>query len=73
MLFWVSPNARQGGFRWITPGSVLAVVGLALVSGGFALYISKFNSYNRTYGTIASVIVFLVWLWLMQHGHPGRG
>jgi membrane protein len=64
MLFWVSPNARQGGFRWITPGSVLAVVGLGLVSGGFAFYIAKFNTYNRTYGTIASVIVFLVWLWL---------
>lgn len=64
MLFWVAPNARQGGFRWISPGSVLAVVGLVAVSGGFAFYISTFNSYNRTYGTLAAVIIFLVWLWL---------
>jgi membrane protein len=64
MLFWVSPNARHGGFRWITPGSVLAVVGLAAVSAGFAIYISKFSTYGRTYGTMAGVIVFLVWLWL---------
>ncbi len=64
MLFWVGPNARQGGFRWISPGTILAVVGLAAVSTGLAVYISKFNSYNRTYGTLASVVVFLVWLWL---------
>jgi membrane protein len=64
LLYWASPNARQGGFGWITPGSVLAVFGIALVSAGLAVYISKFNSYNRTYGTLASVVVFLVWLWL---------
>ncbi len=64
MLFWVAPNARQAGFRWITPGTVIAVVGLALVSAGLAVYISKFNSYNRTYGTLAAVVIFLVWLWL---------
>jgi membrane protein len=64
MLFWVGPNARQAGFRWITPGSVVAVFGLALVSAGLAVYISKFNSYNRTYGTLAGVVIFLVWLWL---------
>jgi membrane protein len=64
MLFWVGPNARQAGFRWITPGSVVAVFGLALVSAGLAIYISKFNSYNRTYGTLAAVVIFLVWLWL---------
>src|SRR5262245_49705364 len=64
MLFWVSPNARHGGFRWITPGSILAVVGLAAVSAGFAVYIGHFSTYGRTYGTITGVIVFLVWLWL---------
>jgi membrane protein len=64
MLFWVGPNARQAGFRWITPGSLLAVFGLAAVSAGLALYVSKFNSYDRTYGTLAGVVIFLVWLWL---------
>ncbi len=64
LLYWVSPNARQGGFHWITPGSVLGVFGLVIVSAGLALYISKFNSYNRTYGALGGVVVFLVWLWL---------
>lgn len=64
LLYWVAPNARHGGFRWVTPGSALAVAAWILVSAGFALYISHFDSYNRTYGTLGGVIVFLVWLWL---------
>ena len=64
MLYWAAPNARQGGFRWITPGSSLAVVIWILASVGFAVYIAHFNSYNRTYGTLGGVIIFLVWLWL---------
>ena len=64
LLYWVAPNARQGGFRWITPGSVLAVLVWIAVSGGFAFYIAKFNSYNKTYGALGGVIIFLVWLWL---------
>lgn len=64
LLYWAAPNARQGGFRWITPGSVLAVVVWVLVSAGFAFYIARFDSYNRTYGTLGGVIIFLVWLWL---------
>ena len=64
LLYWAAPNARQGGFRWITPGSVLAVLAWVAASGGFAFYISKFNTYNTTYGTLGGVIIFLVWLWL---------
>ena len=64
LLYWISPNARQAGFRWITPGSALAVFAWMVVSGGFAFYISRFNSYDRTYGTLGGVIIFLVWLWL---------
>jgi len=64
LLYWVSPNARQGGFRWITPGSFLAVLAIAALTTGFAVYISQFDSYSRTYGTLGGVIVFLVWLWL---------
>jgi membrane protein len=64
LLYWISPNARQAGFRWITPGSGLAVFAWILVSGGFAFYISRFNNYDRTYGTLGGVIIFLVWLWL---------
>jgi membrane protein len=64
LLYWAAPNARQGGFRWITPGSFLAVVVWSAVSIGFAVYIAHFNSYNRTYGALGGVIIFLVWLWL---------
>jgi YihY family inner membrane protein len=63
LLYWASPNARQG-FRWVTPGGILAVVVWVLVSAGFALYVANFGSYNKTYGSLAGVIVFLVWLWL---------
>jgi membrane protein len=64
LLYWASPNARHGGFRWITPGGVLAVVAWVIVSAAFAVYVANFASYNKTYGAIAGVIVFLVWLWL---------
>ncbi|MFI7208009.1 MULTISPECIES: YihY/virulence factor BrkB family protein [Micromonospora] len=64
ILYWASPNARHGGFRWVSPGGVLAVVLWLVVSGLFALYVSNFGSYNKTYGAVAGVIIFLVWLWL---------
>ncbi|WP_406293977.1 YihY/virulence factor BrkB family protein [Embleya sp. NBC_00888] len=63
LLYWAAPNAKQG-FRWITPGGVLAVLLWALFSAAFAYYVANFSTYNKTYGTLAAVIVFLVWLWL---------
>jgi membrane protein len=64
LLYWASPNAKQDGFRWISPGSILAVVIWIAASAGFGLYVANFGSYNKTYGTLAAVIVFLVWMWL---------
>jgi membrane protein len=64
VLYWAAPNVRQPGFRWITPGSVLAVVLWVAASALFAFYVANFSSYNATYGSIAAVIVFLVWLWI---------
>src|SRR5690606_6041603 len=64
VLYWASPNARQGGFRWITPGGVVAVLVWLIASAGFALYVANFASYNKTYGAIAGAIIFLIWLWL---------
>ncbi|MFB4275295.1 YihY/virulence factor BrkB family protein [Nonomuraea sp. MTCD27] len=64
VLYWAAPNVRQPGMRWITPGSLLAVALWVIVSGGFALYASRFASYDKTYGTLAAVVVFLIWLWL---------
>ncbi|MFJ8649989.1 YihY/virulence factor BrkB family protein [Streptomyces sp. NPDC093546] len=64
ILYWAAPNARGRGFRWITPGSLLALLIWLLASGGFALYVANFGSYNKTYGTLAGVIIFLIWLWI---------
>ncbi|MFI6645391.1 YihY/virulence factor BrkB family protein [Streptomyces sp. NPDC050504] len=64
ILYWAGPNAKIRGFRWITPGSALALVIWMIASAGFAFYVANFASYNKTYGTFAGVIVFLVWLWI---------
>ncbi|WLW55963.1 YihY/virulence factor BrkB family protein [Streptomyces sp. YU58] len=64
LLYWAAPNVRGRGFRWISPGSVLATLIWLAASAGFALYAANFGSYNKTYGTLAGAIVFLVWLWL---------
>ncbi|MFI8321475.1 YihY/virulence factor BrkB family protein [Streptomyces sp. NPDC085529] len=64
LLYWASPNARGRGFAWVTPGSFLALVIWMIASAGFAVYVANFGSYNKTYGTLAGIIVFLVWLWI---------
>jgi membrane protein len=64
LLYWACPNVRQPGFRWISPGGLVAVLIWLVASGGFAVYVANFASYNKTYGSVAGVIVFLVWLWI---------
>jgi membrane protein len=64
ILYYASPNVTQRGFTWVTPGSVVALVGWIVASAGFAFYVANFGSYNKTYGTLAGVIVLLVWLWI---------
>jgi membrane protein len=63
-LFYVAPNVRHPRFRWISPGAITAVVIWLLASGAFALYVANFGSYDKTYGTLGGVIVFLTWLWI---------
>jgi membrane protein len=63
LLYWASPNAKQG-FRWVSPGGLLAVLLWLVASGAFAFYVANFASYNKTYGSLATVIIFLVWLWI---------
>ena len=64
LLYWAAPNVKQPGFRWISPGGLLAVLLWVAASAGFAFYVSNFGSYNKTYGALGGVIVFLVWLWI---------
>jgi membrane protein len=63
LLYWASPNARRG-FRWIGPGAVIAVVIWLIASGLFALYVANFSHYNKVYGTLSGMIIFLIWLWI---------
>jgi membrane protein len=64
LLYYVTPNAKQPKFRWISFGAVIAILVLVTASAGFALYVANFSNYDRTYGSLAGVIVFLLWLWL---------
>ena len=63
-LFWVAPNVRQPGYRWLTPGGLVAVVLWVAASAAFAFYVAHFSSFNKTYGSLAAVMIFLVWLWI---------
>jgi membrane protein len=64
LLYWAGPNVKQPGFPWITPGGLLAVLLWIVASAVFAFYVSNFASYNKTYGSLGGIIVFLVWLWI---------
>jgi membrane protein len=64
ILYYAAPNVKQPGFRWITPGGIVALVIWLLASGAFAIYVASFSSYNKTYGALGGVVAFLVWLWI---------
>lgn len=64
VLYWAAPNVKQPGFKLISPGSVLAVIGWLIASAAFAFYVGNFGSYNKVYGALAGPIIFLVWLWI---------
>jgi membrane protein len=64
ILYWAAPNVKHPKFRWVSPGSVIALALWVLASAAFAFYVSNFASYNKTYGTLGGVIVFLMWLWI---------
>ncbi len=64
VLYYTAPNARLSGVRWVTPGAVVALLAWIVASIAFALYVANFSSYDKTYGTLGGVVVFLLWLWL---------
>jgi membrane protein len=64
VLYYTAPNVKQPGFKSVLPGGGLAVALWILASAAFAIYVASFASYNKTYGALGGVIVFLVWLWL---------
>jgi membrane protein len=64
VLLYVGPDVEQSRWRFVTPGALVALAIWLVVSGAFALYVSHFGSYDKTWGTLSAVIVMLVWLWL---------
>ena len=64
VLYYASPNVKLRGFKWVTPGSIVAIVIWLVASALFAFYVANFGSYDKTYGTLGGVVVMLVWLWI---------
>lgn len=64
VLYYTTPNVKQPKFRWVSVGSVIAIVVWILASVLFAVYVTNFGSYNKTYGSLAGAIIFLLWLWI---------
>jgi membrane protein len=64
VLYYASPNVKLRGFRWVTPGSLVAIVIWAVASSLFALYVANFGSYDKTYGTLGGLVALLVWFWI---------
>jgi membrane protein len=64
VLYHFTPNVKLPGFKWVTPGAIVAVVVWIVASALFALYVSQFGSYNKTYGSLAGVVIVLIRLWI---------
>jgi membrane protein len=64
LLYYLTPNIRQPRFRWLSPGALLAIIAWFCGSALFGLYVANFSNYDAVYGSLAGVIVFLVWLWV---------
>jgi membrane protein len=66
VLYYATPNVRLRGFKWVSPGAGVAIVVAIVASALFAFYVGNFGSYNKTYGALAGVVVFLIWFWLIN-------
>ncbi len=64
ILYYATPNAKQPKFRWMSAGAFVALIVLVVASVGFGLYVTLFANYAKNYGSLAGVIVFLLWLWI---------
>jgi len=64
ILYYASPNAKLRGFRWVTPGSLVAIAIWIVASALFGFYVANFGSYDKTYGTLGGLVALLVWLWI---------
>jgi membrane protein len=63
-IYYVTPDVRHRGFKWVTPGAAAGVLIWLLASAGFSLYVSNLGNFNATYGSFATAIILVFWLWL---------
>lgn len=63
-MLYLGPDVDHPKWQFVTPGALVAVVAWLAASGLFAVYTSMFGSYNKTWGSLAAVIIMLTWLWL---------
>ena len=66
VLYYATPNVKLRGFKWVSPGAGVAILVAIVASALFAFYVGNFGSYNKTYGALAGVVVFLIWFWLIN-------
>lgn len=64
VIYHAAPNVKVPRFRWITPGSVVAVLGWIAASAGFAFYVASFGSFDKTYGSLGAIVTVLIWVWI---------
>lgn len=64
LLYYATPDVRERRLRWFSPGAVLALALIVVASGGFGVYVANFSHYNQSYGSVAGIVFFLVWMWL---------
>ncbi|WP_182523713.1 YihY/virulence factor BrkB family protein [Nocardioides dongkuii] len=64
LLYYATPNVKQPKFRWVSVGALIAILTWILASAAFGFYVANFSSYDKTYGALAGVIAFLLWLWI---------
>ncbi|HEX3242396.1 MAG TPA: YihY/virulence factor BrkB family protein [Solirubrobacterales bacterium] len=64
ILYYASPNVKMRGFKWISAGSVVAVIVWIIASVLFGIYVANFSSYNETYGTLGGLIALMIWIWI---------
>jgi membrane protein len=64
LLYYAAPNVKLRGFRWVTPGAIVALVVWAAASAAFAFYVANFGSYDKTYGTLSGLVALLIWFWI---------
>jgi membrane protein len=67
VLYYWAPNVKQPKFRWVSGGSILAILIFVIASVGFGFYVGNFSNYNATYGSLGGVIVFLLWIWITNN------